>query len=57
MAERLNAVGIHTAGDLLAADPETVAAELNHRRVDADTVLQWQQQSDAGVSRSDAAWS
>lgn len=45
MAERLNAVGIHTIDDLLNADAETVASELDHRRVDADTVLQWQQQA------------
>ena len=45
MAERLNAVGIYTVDDLLNADSETVAAELDHRRVDADTVLQWQQQA------------
>lgn len=45
MAERLNGIGIYTVEDLLQADPETVAAELAHRRVDADTVLQWQLQS------------
>jgi len=45
MAERLNALGIETVNDLLNADPETLAAELDHRRTDADTILQWQQQS------------
>jgi hypothetical protein len=45
MAERLNTIGIYTVDDLLNADNETVAAELDHRRVDADTVLQWQQQA------------
>ncbi len=45
MAERLNAIGICTVDDLLNADADTVATELDHRRVDADTVLQWQQQA------------
>lgn len=45
MAERLGAIGISSVDDLLNADPETVAAELEHRRVDVDTVLQWQQQA------------
>ena len=45
MAEHLNGVGIYTVNDLLNADPEALANELDHRRVDAETVLQWQQQS------------
>ncbi|MFK8114560.1 MAG: DUF4332 domain-containing protein [Rubripirellula sp.] len=45
MAERLNAIGIYTVDDLLNADPDTVAAELDHRRIDSDTILQWQQQA------------
>ena len=45
MAERLNAIGIFTVDDLLNADAQSVASELDHRRVDADTVLQWQQQA------------
>ncbi|QDT06739.1 hypothetical protein K227x_51550 [Rubripirellula lacrimiformis] len=45
MAERLNQIGLYTVDDLLNSDPETVAEQLGHRRVDADTVLQWQQQS------------
>jgi hypothetical protein len=45
MAERLGAVGIYTVDDLLGADPDTVASELDHRRVDSDTVLEWQQQA------------
>ncbi len=43
MGERLNAVGIESVNDLLNADPETLAEELNHRRADADTILRWQQ--------------
>jgi hypothetical protein len=31
--------------DLLQADAETIAENLDHRRVDAETVLQWQQQA------------
>lgn len=46
MAERLAAVGMETVDDLLSCDPETVAAELDHRRVDAETVAQWQQQAE-----------
>ena len=45
MADRLQATGIETVNDLLNADPETLAAELDHRRADADTILQWQQQA------------
>jgi hypothetical protein len=45
MAERLSVVGVDTVSDLLEADPDLVAEELNHRRVDADTVVQWQQQA------------
>jgi hypothetical protein len=45
MAERLARVGIDTVDDLLKADPETLAAELGHRRVDAETIAQWQQQA------------
>ncbi|MGB7328826.1 MAG: DUF4332 domain-containing protein [Rubripirellula sp.] len=45
MAERLHAIGIYTVDDLLNADAESVAQQLDHRRIDADTVLQWQQQA------------
>ena len=44
MAERLNRIGIITAGDLLTAKAADVAGRLRHRRVDADTVLGWQHQ-------------
>ncbi|MEM9587889.1 MAG: DUF4332 domain-containing protein, partial [Planctomycetota bacterium] len=45
MAERLNGLGILTVNDLLQADAESLAADLSHRRIDADTILQWQQQA------------
>ena len=45
MAERLNNVGIVTVDDLINADPETLAEELGHRRVDADTIQAWQHQA------------
>ncbi|MEP1647429.1 DUF4332 domain-containing protein, partial [Rhodopirellula bahusiensis] len=45
MAERLNEIGIYTVDDLLKSNPETVAEQLNHRRVEAETVLAWQQQT------------
>ncbi|MEL7335916.1 MAG: DUF4332 domain-containing protein, partial [Planctomycetota bacterium] len=44
-AERLRAIGIHTVADLLGADPEEVADQLNHRRFGADRIRAWQQQS------------
>ncbi len=45
MEERLQAIGVYTIQDLLDGDPEQIAEQLDHRRVDADTVLQWQQQT------------
>jgi hypothetical protein len=45
MTKRLNAVGVYTVDDLINADPETLAAELGHRRIDADTIAAWQQQA------------
>jgi len=45
MGERLNKIGLYTVDDLLQADPEHVAAELDHSRIDADTVIAWQQQA------------
>ncbi|MAI70220.1 MAG: hypothetical protein CMM01_04840 [Rhodopirellula sp.] len=45
MEERLQAIGVYTIQDLLDGDAEQIAEQLDHRRVDADTVLQWQQQT------------
>ena len=45
MAERMQDIGIHTVDDFLSADPEAVAADLDHRRVDSDTIVQWQHQA------------
>lgn len=44
-AERLAKVGIVTVSDLLEADPEWVATELNHRRIKAADVALWQHQA------------
>ncbi|MEM8671867.1 MAG: DUF4332 domain-containing protein [Planctomycetota bacterium] len=45
MAERLAEVGIVTVNDLLESDPGSVAEALELKRVDTDTVVQWQQQA------------
>ena len=45
MAERLGTIGVITVNDLLQADPDSVAENLNHRRVTAETVVEWQQQA------------
>jgi hypothetical protein len=44
-AERLSKIGISTVEDLLAVDPDTAAASIDHRRITADTIRQWQAQS------------
>jgi len=44
-AERLRNAGIHTVDDLLRADPQALALQLRDRRVTAETVRQWQQQT------------
>ncbi len=46
MSERLAGVGIQTVDDLLSTDPESIATELDHRRVDCDCVVEWQQQAE-----------
>ena len=38
MAERLEAVGIETVDDLITADPESLAAEMDHSRITADLI-------------------
>jgi nucleotidyltransferase/DNA polymerase involved in DNA repair len=45
LAKRLEAIGIRTVDDLLKADGAHTAARLGSRRIDADTVRRWQQQS------------
>jgi predicted flap endonuclease-1-like 5' DNA nuclease len=45
MAEQLEALGIRTVAQLLAADPSGIAARLDNRRVAAETVRQWQRQA------------
>jgi hypothetical protein len=44
-AERLNAVGIDTVGDLLKAHPIALAARLDDRRITEDVVADWQDQA------------
>lgn len=44
-AQRLARVGIRTVADLLQADPESVAAELDVNHINADTVTEWQHQA------------
>ncbi|MEZ6132105.1 MAG: DUF4332 domain-containing protein [Planctomycetaceae bacterium] len=44
-AQHLAKVGIYTVDDLLKASAVDVAAQLNNRRINADTILQWQGQA------------
>jgi hypothetical protein len=44
-AEKLIEIGIRTVDDLLKADPITVAEKLKNRRMNANTIEQWQQQT------------
>ena len=44
-AQRLSRVDIYTVDDLLNADAEAVATKLDNRRITADTIRQWQNQS------------
>lgn len=44
-AQRLSRVDIYTVDDLLKADAEIVADKLDNRRINADTIRQWQDQS------------
>lgn len=45
MASKLEALGIHTVDQLLAANADSLADKLNHRRVDGDTIRAWQEQA------------
>ncbi|MEL6108319.1 MAG: DUF4332 domain-containing protein, partial [Planctomycetota bacterium] len=45
MAEKLEVIGVHTVDDLLNSDPAALAESLDQRRVDAETVIAWQQQA------------
>lgn len=44
-AAQLTALGVATVADLLACDPEAIAAGLDDNRVDAATIVAWQHQS------------
>jgi nucleotidyltransferase/DNA polymerase involved in DNA repair len=44
-AERFEAVGINTVADFLQADPEAIAKQLDYRRINADLLRRWQQQT------------
>ena len=44
-AARLETVNIFTIGDLLAADPDQTAAQLNVRYIKATTLTDWQDQT------------
>lgn len=44
-AQRLARVGVYTVDDLLNADSETVAENLDNRRINGETIRQWQQQA------------
>jgi hypothetical protein len=43
--EKLNNIDIHTIANLLDADPEQLAAQLDDRRISGDDVAQWQLQA------------
>lgn len=44
-AQHLSRVGIYTVEDLLNADSQQVADQLNNRRISSDTIAQWQNQA------------
>ena len=44
-AGQLEKVGVHTVADLLAANPEALAAKLANRHFDAKVIQEWQQQA------------
>ncbi len=45
MAERLHKIGVNSVGDLLGRSAESIAAALQHSKINADQVRQWQQQA------------
>lgn len=45
IAEKLEAIGIHTVADLLRGNAQAIAEQLDTRRIEAATVLAWQQQA------------
>jgi hypothetical protein len=46
MAKRLEKIGIVTVANLLTYEPADIAEHLEHRRVSAETVRQWQRQAE-----------
>ncbi|CAA2138355.1 DUF4332 domain-containing protein [Hyphomicrobium sp. ghe19] len=44
-ADRIAAIGVYSVGDFLAQDPEALAELLNDPHVDAETLLDWQDQA------------
>lgn len=44
-AQRLGTVGIYTVDDLLKANANDIANRLNNRRINAETIQQWQDQA------------
>jgi nucleotidyltransferase/DNA polymerase involved in DNA repair len=44
-AERLYQIGVQSVGDLLGAEPDTMAARLDDRRTSAETIRIWQTQA------------
>ncbi len=45
MADRLAEAGIETVAELLAADPQELAQQLDYRRADAERIAAWQSQA------------
>lgn len=46
MAQRLETHGVHTVADLLTCNAETLAERLNHPRVKAERIRNWQRQAE-----------
>ena len=44
-AQRLAKAGVYTVDDLLSGRSEVIAQKLNNKRINADTILQWQNQA------------